>query len=295
MLRGLYTATAGLIANQRRHDTVSNNIANINTPGYKAKTTVTRSFPEMLITMVGGGDGSNDQRLKIGRLHTGVFAEEAPSLFKSGSLIETRNMSDFAIVSDIQVPGARFDESGKYVTPEGESVFQPQAMFAVNNENDEERYTRNGNFIINAAGELVTSDGHRVLDAQRNPIQLDPGISEIRVGEGGTVYDALTNEAVVGPNGQPVNLFIARIENPNQLIREGNGNFRLNEGNDLPPAINPEDNVQVLQGFLEQSNVDAAQSMVELMAAQRAYETNQRMVQFYDRSLEKAVNEVGRV
>jgi flagellar basal-body rod protein FlgG len=204
-------------------------------------------------------------------------------------------MSDFAIVSDIQVPGARFDESGKYVTPEGESVFQPQAMFAVNNENDEERYTRNGNFIINAAGELVTSDGHRVLDAQRNPIQLDPGISEIRVGEGGTVYDALTNEAVVGPNGQPVNLFIARIENPNQLIREGNGNFRLNEGNDLPPAINPEDNVQVLQGFLEQSNVDAAQSMVELMAAQRAYETNQRMVQFYDRSLEKAVNEVGRV
>jgi flagellar basal-body rod protein FlgF len=295
MLRGLHTAASGLIANQRRHDTVTNNIANLNTPGYKANFTVQRSFPEMLIALVGGGDGTNAKHANIGRLNTGVFTEEAPAIYLQGDLMETRDMSDFAIASNIQIPGVTFDASGKYAGPDGEIIFQPQAMFAVRTADAEERYTRNGKFTVDAAGQLVTSDGYLVLDAERQPIRFNQSVSEVKVTGAGQLVDGISGVPLLKENGQAVTFRVARIENPHRLIREGNGNYRLPEGDDEPPQVNPGDDVELFQGFVERSNVDAAQAAIDLMAAQRAYETNQRMVQFYDKSLEKAVNEVGRV
>lgn len=295
MLRGLNTAAAGLIANQRRHDTVTNNIANLNTPGYKANYAVQRSFPEMLIALVGGGPGSNAQVGSIGRLHTGLFAEEAPAVFLQGDLMETRDLSDFAIASNIQLPGVAFDASGKFVSPEGEVTFQPQAMFAVRTEGGEERYTRNGKFTIDSAGQLVTSDGYLVLDSLRRPIRFEQQLAEIKITRSGEFIDGVSGAPLLDADGEPLAFLVARIENPNRLIREGNGNFRLLDGDDAPGAVNEADDVELYQGFVERSNVDPVQATVDLMAAQRAYESNQRMVQFYDMSLEKAVNEVGRV
>jgi flagellar basal-body rod protein FlgF len=93
-----------------------------------------------------------------------------------------------------------------------------------------------------------------------------------------------------------LNLLISRVEDPNKLVREGNGLYVLNAGDEgLARAANPDDQVEVRQGYVERSNVDSAQSMVDMMAASRAYEANQKMVQFYDRSMDKAVNDVGRV
>lgn len=295
MLRGLNSAAAGMIASQRRHDTVTNNIANLNTPGYKANAAVQRSFPEMLISLVGGGDGTNAAQQYIGRLNTGVFAEEAPSLYLQGDLVETRDMSDFAIVSNIQIPGIQFDASGKYVTPEGEKVFQPLAMFAVRTADGEERYTRNGKFTIDAAGQLVTSDGHLVLDSLRRPIRFEGSASDVKITPQGGLIDGYTGAPLLDEDGLPLSFMIVRIEDPNRLIREGNGNFRLPAGDGLPPPVEPADGVEVYQGYVERSNVDPVQATVDLMAAARAYETNQRIVQYLDRSLEKAVNEVGRV
>jgi len=295
MLRGLNTAAAGMIANQRRHDTVTNNIANLNTPGYKANFAVQRSFPEMLIALVGGGDGTNAQARGVGRLSTGVFAEEAPAVYLQGDLMETRDLSDFAIVSNIQIPGITFDASGKYVSPDGEKTFQPQAMFAVRTGTGEEQYTRNGKFTIDAAGQLVTSDGYLVLDSERRPIQFDRNVSEIKITPDGTLIDGVSGAPLTDDAGAPISFMVARIENPNRLIREGNGNFRLPPGDDAPGAIQQGDEVELFQGFIERSNVDPTQATIDLMAAARAYETNQRLVQFYDKSLEKAVNEVGRV
>jgi len=295
MLRGLNTAAAGLIANQRRHDTITNNIANLNTPGYKANFAVQRSFPEMLIALVGGGDGTNARISSVGRLNTGVFAEEAPAIYLQGDLMETRDLSDFAIVSNIQIPGVPFDAAGKYVSPDGEKVFQPQAMFAVRTSAGEEQYTRNGKFTIDAAGQLVTSEGYLVLDSERRPIRFDRNVSEIKITPNGQLIDGVTGAPLEDENGAPISFMVVRIENPNRLIREGNGNFRLPEGDDEPGPVQQGDEVELFQGFIERSNVDPTQATVDLMAAARAYETNQRMVQFYDKSLEKAVNEVGRV
>lgn len=293
MLRGLYTAAAGMIAQQRKHDTVTNNIANVNTVGFKQGNVLTRSFPEMLINLINGGEGTRN--VKIGRMNTGVLAEENISTYVQGDLQETRNPSDIAIVSKIQVPGVQFDAAGKAVTPEGETIFQPQAFFTVFGAGDQERYTRNGKFSINTEGNMVTSDGYRVMGSDGQPIVIDRPMGEIVISPSGQLSDAITGQPLVDGAGVPMALFISRIDNPNKLIREGNGNYRLEDEENPARVLDPEDQVQVAQGYFERSNVDAAQSTVDMMAALRAYEANQKVIQFYDRSLDKAVNEVGRV
>ena len=120
----------------------------------------------------------------------------------------------------------------------------------------------------------------------------------------------MTGQPLLDAAGRPLGVLLSRVDNPNRLVREGNGVYRINPGDegtvtaltDRNGERNEElgalvDNHQAVlrQGYLEQSNVDPAQSMVELNTALRAYEANQKMVQYYDRSLDKAVNEVGKV
>jgi flagellar basal-body rod protein FlgF len=302
MLRGLYSAASGMITQQRRHDTVTNNIANLNTPGYKQVNAVSRSFPEMLISLVNGGEGETTRT--IGRLNTGVMVEENIASFIQGDLQETNNPADLALVSSIQVTqnvngqleAIPFDASGKAVNQEGQVVFQPQAFFTVWNANDEERYTRNGKLFVNEGGELVTTDGFRVLGRDGQPIILDAPVERLRMDQNGLIYDAATGEQALNQDGGAISLLISQVDNPNQLIREGNGVYRLDNPEDNPAR--PVDNIEeitVYQGFIERSNVDAAQAMVDMTTALRAYEANQKVIQFYDRSLDKAVNEVGRV
>ncbi|MBW7475024.1 flagellar hook-basal body protein [Paenibacillus oenotherae] len=288
MLRGLYTAAAGMVAQQNRHDTVTNNISNINTPGYKQNNAVTRSFPEMLLQLTGVEEG---QGKSIGRINTGVFAEESLQIQLQGDLMQTNRSSDFAIMSDIEVPGIRFDASGKYVSEDGELTFQPQAFFTIEDASGEPRYTRAGKFTVDEQGYLTMADGSRVLGAGGTPIQLPAGVSmdQLTLSPDFQLINNLTGTSV----GQ---LLLTRVDNPNELVREGDGKFRLlgeAAGNARP--LEPGDRVEVRQGYIERSNVDPAQSMVDLMSAMRAYEANQKVVQFYDRSLDKAVNEVGRV
>jgi flagellar basal-body rod protein FlgG len=96
--------------------------------------------------------------------------------------------------------------------------------------------------------------------------------------------------------GTPIGLMLSRAENPNLLLREGNGLLRINPGDEATISqVAPGDQVEVRQGFIERSNVDSAQSMVDMMSALRAYEANQKVIQSYDKSMDKAANEVGRV
>lgn len=287
MLRGLYTAASGMIAQQRRHDTVTNNISNINTPGYKQTNAVTRSFPEMLLSMT-GVEGATHRG--IGRWTSGVMAEEALSIHLQGDLMQTNQSSDFALISNIEVDGLTFDASGKSVNEDGEVVFQPQAFFTVQDANGDMRYTRGGKFTVNGEGFLLTSDGSNVLGTDGAPIQLPAGVG----------LDTLTlteDQRFVDSNGVDIGaqLLISRIDNPNELVREGNGNFRFvdDEGEAVPIAAG--ERIEVRQGYVERSNVDSAQAAVDIMAAMRAYEANQKVIQFYDQSLQKAANEIGRV
>lgn len=287
MLRGLYSAASGLIAQQRRHDTVTNNIANLNTPGFKQADALTRSFPEMLLAMSRVNDAP---RSTIGKWSSAVFAEEAVISFRQGDLTQTNQASDFAIVSQIAVPGIVFDESGKSVAEDGQVTYQPQAFFTVETEDGGRAYTRGGQFLVTAEGYLTTSGGQRVLGANNAPIQLPAGVAI-------SDWVLMDNRRFVDATGADtgVELLISRIDNPHELVRSGEGLFRLSDDNANVQAIAAADNVQVMQGYMERSNVDAAQSSIDLMAALRAYEANQKVVQFYDQSLQKAVNDVGRI
>ncbi|RAP73965.1 flagellar hook-basal body protein [Paenibacillus montanisoli] len=287
MLRGLYTAASGMISQQHRHDTVTNNISNLNTPGYKQKSAVTHSFPDMLLRLSGVEEGGGRA---VGKLNTGVFAEESIQINLQGDLMQTNRFSDFAIVSDIEVPGMNFDASGKAMSADGSYVFQPQAFFTVQNTNGETRYTRDGQFKLDDEGYLTLPDGSRVLGADEQPFRLPDGMTfnQLVLTSGNQLVDPMTGASA----GQ---LLITRVENPNMLIREGDGKFRVGDDAAGIRPIGANDRVELKQGYVERSNVDSAQSMVDLMSAARAYEANQKVIQFYDKSLDKAVNEIGRV
>ncbi|MHA0856253.1 flagellar hook-basal body protein [Paenibacillus sp. CMAA1364] len=294
MLRGLYTAAAGLMTQQRRHDTVTQNIANVNTTGYKQVNTSARSFPEVLISLKGGDPNINNR--KLGKLNTGVFMEESLSMFLQGDLMPSDKPTDFALVSDLQKINPTtgqpivFDDNGKFIDEEGNTTYQSQAFFTVQDAKGQTRYTRDGHFLVNPDGQLLSSTGFLVMDINNQPIVLNGPTDQLKIDGQGRMINTATGQ----PTG--VNLGISVVSQPHQMVREGNGVFRIDdqEAADVRFKLD-NDNVSIRQGYLERSNVDSAQSMVEMNMAARAYEANQKIVQYYDRSLEKAVNEIGRV
>ncbi len=293
MLRGLYTAASGMITQQRRHDTVTQNIANVNTPGYKQVESIERAFPEMLLSLSNGDDGMSNRQ--IGKINTGVLAEESVSLNVQGDVRPTDSSDDFALVSDINLADPAtgqnipFDPSGKYVAPNGAVTYRPQAFFSVTGKDGETGYTRNGNFHLNGAGTLLTSTGNPVLAPNGNPVTLQGSMDDYNVDSRGNITAKATGQQV----GQ---IGVTVVNQVGLMTRTGDGLFKVND-----PAtagvrqLQAGDNVEMRQGYLEGSTVDPATSMVELNAAMRAYESNQKIIQFYDKSLDKAVNEVGRV
>ncbi|WP_449538432.1 flagellar hook-basal body protein [Ferdinandcohnia sp. Marseille-Q9671] len=278
MLRGFYSAAAGMLAQQRRTEMLTNNIANANTPGYKADQGSLRAFPEMLMQRLEGASsptksgGSIRTASSIGGLNTGVYMQEMIPLFTQGDIRETGLTTDLALVNGN--------------LPINEETNKPGSLFfAVQNANGDVRYTRNGNFTVDAAGYLTTNEGYHVLNEDGNRIPL--GSSQFEVSADGSIL----------VNGQAqTRLQIAFSDNPLSLLKEGNGLFRTNDGAELPNATaNPEVTFALKQGFLEGSTVDVTQAMTEMMTAYRTFEANQKVLQAYDKSMDKAVNEIGRL
>lgn len=272
LFRGFYTAASGMISQQRRQEMITNNIANINTPGYKADQASLRSFPELLIQQMNAmklpvqHSVRKRTSMPIGTLNTGVYVQDITPNFRQGTLRETQMSTDLAIVDGIYP-----DETG--------SVF-----FTVQNEAGQIRYTRNGNFTIDGQGYLTTSEGYYVLDQAGNRIFTD--VLEFEVTPEGIIQFGNTN----------IQLGLAYIANVNDLVKEGNGLFNPEPGNvqaQDPFAAGATFTVQ--QGFLEGSNVDPAQAMVEMIEAYRIFEMNQRVLKEYDESMRKAVTEIGRL
>ncbi len=275
MLRGLYTAASGMLAQERRVEMLTNNLANAETPGYKADAGAMRAFPELLMSRL------EDEPIPtapprailtqtaIGPLQTGVYMQELIPNFRQGDMKETGLSTDVALV-DGQVP----------VDPA--SGQRGALLFAVENGQGDIRYTRNGHFTVSPDGYLTTQDGWYVLDGNGERIAVPNETFAVR--DDGTI---------IAGNREIARLGVAFAANPQTLVKEGNGLFRSTAG-PLPQAPG---NVTytVKQRFLERSNVDVERTMTDLLAAYRTFEANQKIIQAYDRSLDKAVNEVGRL
>lgn len=277
MFRGLYTAASSMIAQQRKTDLLTNNMANAQTPGFKADQASMRAFPEMLLQRMGRKDIPTENGLSlpenrlVGPINTGVYMQEMMPKFIQGDLRQTDLNTDLALV-DINMPiNPENNESG--------TIF-----FTVENANGDLRYTRNGNFTLDGQGFLTTASGYYILDVNGNRIQLTS--DQFVVNENGVLQ---------GENGETATLGIAFSANPYNLVKEGDGLYASTEGA-LPSAYGAAGvQFSVRQGFLENSNVDLSQSMTQMLMAYRTFEANQKVVQAYDRSMDKAVNEVGRI
>lgn len=270
MIRGFYTAAAGMIAHQRRQQMLTNNLANVQTPGYKEDRSSVRSFPKMVIDRLENNKGPKTvtQTLtRIGEMSTGVYVQEVTPNFKQGGLQETSNRSDLALITR-NVPDA-----------------QGSLFYAIQDANNQIRYTKNSSFTVDNDGFLTTAEGLYVLNTQNQPINVEN--DQFTVTQDGTV---LTQ---AGQNSGQLN--IVYIDNPNQLVKEGNHLFRLEGGNAQPVQANPNIAYSVEQGFIERSNVNIEQNMTDMMSSYRAFEANQKILQAYDRNLEKTVNEIGRL
>ncbi|MCA1010879.1 flagellar hook-basal body protein [Halobacillus halophilus] len=274
MLRGFYTAASGMLANQRMQETLSNNMSNVNTPGYKADQGTMRAFPELLLEQMGsrslpGFTSSRNIPVQhpVGSLNTGVYMQEAVPAFTQGDLRETGVGTDLALLQR-NVP----DESG--------SVF-----FDVQNEAGELRYTRNGNFTVDGEGFLTTNQGNYVLDQSGNPIETN-GL-EFKVSE----------EGIINVDGQAIPLGLSYSTAPEDMMKEGGDLYRL--GEDGTQLIDVRDDntveVDVKQNFLESSNVNSARTMTEMMNTYRSFEMNQRVLKAYDQSMQKTVTEIARL
>lgn len=276
MFKGFYTATTGMLSQQRKTDMLTNNIANANTPGFKADQASLRAFPEMLLQQQSNGVPGIERsrwtdKKQIGSLNTGVYMQETTPSFVQGALKDTGRKTDIAII-DNTVP---VDDNGN------KGAF----FFAVRDANNELRYTRNGNFTIDGSGFLTTNEGLYVMDANNEPIQLQ-----------GTDFQ-VSPQGLITENGQAVaQLNVAMAANARQMMKEGSGLYRTEDNNPLPSALgNPDGSFNLQQGMLERSNVDVTQATTELLSAYRAFEANQKIIQAYDRSMEKAANEIGRL
>lgn len=271
MFKGFYTAASGMLAQQRKTEMLSNNMANSTTPGFKADQSSMRAFPELLQQSVRKNAGGAVEKAQIGYLATGVYMQEAIPKFTQGDLNQTDLNTDLALVNG-NVPGNGTNLSGGL-------------FFSIQNANGEVAYSRNGNFTLDGQGYLTTASGLRVLNENNEPIQLTS-----------TDFSVNSDGVVTGSNGEAYRLGISYTDTPEQLVKQGDGLYQAQEGAALPSAYaNNEVTFQIKQGFLENSNVDTAQTMTDMMTAYRAFEANQKMLQAYDKSMDQAANEIGKI
>lgn len=273
MLRGFYTAASGMISQQRAQEALSNNIANVNTPGYKADEAVLQAFPEMLIQQMGSNApgiqqefGGSSTNRPIGSLHTGVYVQEVVPDFSQGPIRETGMPTDLALVD-----GALPDETGGL-------------FFTVENEAGDLRYTRNGHLTVDAAGFLTTNEGYYVLDDNENRIQTN-----------GMDFTVSSNGQLQG-DGVTANIGVTYIADAQALIKEADNLLTLtDDGTEAVDARQQGTEFSVLQHTLESANVDSTKTMSEMMSAYRMFEQNQQVLKAYDESMAKAVSEIARL
>ena len=259
MVRGLYTAYTGMLNQQYRLDTITNNLANASTTGYKREGATSRAFDDVLAIKVKDSSVSNINQ-NIGTMSLGVKIGENYVDYSQGSLIETENTYDLAL--------------------EGNGFFS----ISFTNKSGEEttKYTRDGSFITDNEGTLRTKDGDYVLNSGGGQITIPTDADQITVDELGNIY----------ADGDLVDtLGIVDFEDYNYLAKDTGENYYVA----VDGATETDWTGKVHQGYTEASNINVISEMVEMIEIARAYESNQKAVQTMDSMLDKSVNQVGRL
>lgn len=247
MIKGLYTSALGLSVLTKQQEVTANNLANAQTAGYKKDVLVAESFPEMLLHRLNAPEDAGETPPQVGPLSLGVKIKDVYTDHSAGVRRTAENPLALALTGE-----------GYFTvnTPQGE------------------RYTRNGEFTLDAQERIVSTDGYPLMGekgeiiVRGSDVQVDP---QGRVYSGGVELDRLK---------------IVHFSTP--LTKEGSSLF---QGENPQGVANP----VISQGAVEESNVQPLTEMVNMITIMRAYEANQKVIQSIDATLDKAVNDVGRL
>ncbi len=258
MVKGLYTAYTGMINQEHRMDVLTNNLANADTNGYKKEGATAQSFDSILAYKI--KDNSEGYRLakRTGVHNPGVKIGEGYTDFSQGPLKTTENPYDLALTD-------KGFFAVEFTNKQGETSV---------------KYTRDGNFTLNEAGELVTQDGDRVLGTNGQPVKIDP-LKDTQINVQGQVIQDGKVAATIR---------VTDFEDYNYLKRYGENYFEPIDGATEKDAV-----AKVYAGYLETSNISVVTEMVNMITVSRAYETNQKVITTYDGTLDIAANQLGKV
>jgi flagellar basal-body rod protein FlgG len=257
LVRGLYTAASGALVAQAQADVIANNLANVNTSGFKRTLLQVQSGPELGLyrneNIPSGTVGGTPSNSFVGALGMGAQVMDTPADFEQGTLAQTGNPLDLAI--------------------QGNAFFAVQTPQGV-------RYTRDGQFSEDPTGRLVTMDGDLVL-GNNGPIQLQQN-GKVQIGRNGQITQ----------NGQAVDtIALVQFGNLTQLRPEGDNRFVASNAA-LPARATTGSTIH--QGFLEKSNANVVRSMVDLITAQRWFEANTKVMQTQDQANAWAIETVAK-
>jgi flagellar hook protein FlgE len=278
MIRGMYSAISGLRTHQVMLDVTSNNLANVNTIGYKASRT---TFKDQLQQTLYGGSaqGPNTGGTNSAQVGLGVQLGSVDAVMGAGSTQTTGNSLDVSIQGD-----------GWFRVGLGDPSTTPATLPT------ELNYTRAGNFIRNDQGYLVTPEGYYVMGrdtsttpATDNFIQIPAGSTGISVGTDGTVSYIPSGG---GPRTPAGTIGLGKFPNDNGLLRLSGNRWAAH------PAAGPEqvgtpDGItfgQTIGGTLEMSNVDLAGEFTSMIVAQRGFQASSRVISTADEMLQDLVN-----
>lgn len=254
MVRGLYTSASGMINEQQKLDMISNNLANANTTGFKRDIYTSVPFQDMLIKRINDKSGNAVFSPSVGNLNAGVSVSEIYTDFTQSGFQKTDNSLDCAI------------NGNGFFTVQGTGTNGTSKF-----------YTRDGSFDLNKDGYLVTKEGNKVL-GQNGTIKLNPNIP-IKISYDGTITQ----------NGNVVDkLNTVSFTDTRQLRKSGDNLYTA-----TTQSQNTVFQGQVIQGSLEDSNVNTIKEMVAMINCMRNFESNQKALKSTDDLLSKAVNEVG--
>ncbi|MBF0529453.1 MAG: flagellar basal-body rod protein FlgG [Deltaproteobacteria bacterium] len=257
MMRSLWTAATGMTAESMNLSVISNNLANVNTTGFKNSRA---EFQDLLYQThkFPGTETAAGQQIPVGiQVGMGTKPTTVQKMFAQGDYVKTDGRFDMAI--------------------EGEGFFRITV-------NGQELYSRNGAFKLSKDGQIVDSEGNLLTPE----IAIPATAVDVSIDSGGQV--SYTDEA--GKQNAVGRLSLVRFVNPTGLFATGKNLFRSTAASGDPQEGNPGENGygSIAQGFLEMSNVDVVTEMVAMIVAQRAYEVNSKAIQTSDEMLGIANN-----
>ena len=251
----LWIAKTGLDAQQTRMATISNNLANVNTTGFKRDRAVFQDMIYQNIRQVGGST-SQDTQLPSGlAIGTGVHTVATEKLFTQGNLVQTSNSLDAAV--------------------------QGRGFFQILMPDGTQAYSRDGSFQVDAQGQLVTSSGYVV----QPPITIPQSAQSVSIGADGTVTASLAGAASPSQIGA---IQLSDFINPSGLQAVGENLYLESAASGSPQTGTPGliGLGTLIQGSVESSNVNVVEELVNMIETQRAYEMNSKAISTTDQMLQ---------